>query len=65
MGGDKLDIFTSTTSTFVVRGKVGLNLKLFEITKAGTVELGNMKCKKDERSSTQEREKESTLKFII
>jgi len=48
MRGDKLDIFTSTTSTFVVRGKMGLNLKFFGITKGGMVEFRNMKCKKDE-----------------
>jgi hypothetical protein len=44
MGGDKLNIFTSTTSTFIVRGKMALNLKFFKITKGGMVELGNMKC---------------------
>lgn len=65
MVGDKLDSFTSTTSTFVVRGKMTLNLKFFGITKRGMVELGNMKCKKDERTSTQEREKENTFKFRL
>lgn len=29
MWSDKLNIFTSTTLTFVVRGKMGLNLKFF------------------------------------
>ncbi len=28
MGGDKLDIFTSTTSTFVVRGEDGFELEV-------------------------------------
>jgi hypothetical protein len=50
MGGDKLNIFTST---FVVRGKMGLNLKFFGITKGGMVALGNMKCEIDERASTR------------
>ncbi len=65
MVGDKLDNFTSTTSTFVVRRKMPLNLKFFGITKRCMVELGNMKCKKDERTSTQEREKERTFKFRL
>lgn len=52
MGGDKLNIFTSTISTFVVRRKMVLNLKFFGIIKGGMVELGNMKCKKDEWTNT-------------
>ncbi len=53
MGGDKLDIFTSTTSTFVVRRKMGLNLKFFGIIKGGMVELGNMKCKIYKQANTR------------
>jgi hypothetical protein len=53
MGGDKIDIFTSATSTFVVRGKMGLNLKFFGIIKGAMVELGNMKCKIYEQANTR------------
>jgi hypothetical protein len=49
--GFRSNIFTSTISTFVVRRKMGLNLK-FKITRGGMVELGNKKLKKDEQEST-------------
>lgn len=54
------NISTLVVSTFVAKRKMGLNLKLFIITRRGMVNLGNMKWKKRRMNKHTRKRKQKT-----